>query len=55
MQSANTRDKKINWARVNQDNEAKLKSLKRLIVDWETQLPVHFYIMAINIINNKAG
>jgi hypothetical protein len=53
MKTANTQNQNINWKKINTDNEAKLKALKQLINDWETQLPIHFYMIAINIIKNK--
>lgn len=53
MEESNTADVKINWKKVNQDNEAKLRALKKWIKEWESQLPFHFYMVAINIIDNK--
>jgi hypothetical protein len=53
MKSTNTQDLKIDWKNVNRDNEEKLRALKHLIRDWETQLPIHFVLLAMNIINNR--
>ena len=53
MQSTNTQSQKIDWKKVNTDNESKLREIKRLLKDWESQIPVKIYMILMNIINEN--
>ena len=54
MKSSNTQDQKIDWKKVNTDNEYKLREIKKLLNDWESQIPVKIYMILMNVIN-KGG
>ena len=33
--------------------QGKLKAIRRLVKEWESQLPTHFYLIIRNILNNE--
>jgi hypothetical protein len=51
MKSSNTQDQSINWKKINTDDKAKLREIKRLLNDWESQIPVKIYMILMNVLN----
>jgi hypothetical protein len=51
MITTNTQNQKIDWKKINTDNTEKLKEIKRLVKDWEGQLPFKLYQILMNVIN----
>ena len=53
MKSTNTQNMKIDWKHVNRDNTEKLKSIKRLIKEYDSELPPYFVLLVTRIIDNE--
>jgi hypothetical protein len=51
MQSTNTQSQKIDWKKINTDNENKLREIKKKLSEWESQIHPNIYRILMNILN----